>query len=244
MAIESANVVGYQTVSTRLGYNYLTPTFRNVSGNPINIQELQLDSSVGPLEANLQFLADNSASASYYAWLSADMAVAFGGVEGKGGWFLEDDELGFVLPKSDVTLNPGDSVQIDAAEGKVITFSGQVSDADLAYYPTRAGYNYVGNAFPVAVDIQSIQLDADIGPLEANLQFLANNSASAAYYAWLSADMAVAFGGEEGKGGWFLEDDELGFVLPTPAVTLDPGAGIQIDVAANKTITILSPIEL
>ena len=247
MAIESANVVGYQNKASRGGYNYIVPSFRLVSTGTLDIQDIQLDANVGALEANLQLLADNQASSAFYNWMDKATASDFGidVASGRNGiWVLEDDELGFVAAPA-VPLNVGDGVQIDAAEGVQVTLAGQVDDADLAY-PARNGYNYVGNAFPEDIDMQNIQLDASVGALEANMQFLGSNQASIAFYNWMDKATAADFGIEvvEGMNGvWVLEDDELGFVA-APATPIPAAEGVQIDTVEGVTITVLSPIEL
>ena len=218
-----------------------------ISDKTLDIQDIQLGADVGALEANLQLLANNSASAAFYNWLDKTTAADFGieVASGKTGvWVLEDDELGFVAPSA-IPLKTGDGVQVDAAENAVIALSGQVDDSDVVY-SARAGYNYVGNAFPQDIDMQAIQLDASVGALEANLQFLANNSASASFYNWLDKVTAADFGIEvvEGyNGAWVLEDEDAGFVA-APATPIAAAEGVQIDTVEGVSITVLSPIEL
>ena len=247
MAIESANVVGYQVKNSRGGYNYVVPSFRLLDNKTLDIQDIQLDENVGALEANLQLLADNQASSAFYYWMDKTTALDFGieVASGKNGaWVLEDEELGFVASAA-VPLKTGDGVQIDALDTAKITLSGQVDDADVVY-PARAGYNYVGNAFPQDIDIQDVQLGESVGALEANMQFLGSNQATSSFYYWMDKTTALDFGIEvaEGyNGAWVLEDEELAFVAP-PATPIPAAEGAQIDALDGVVITVFSPIEL
>ena len=245
MAIESANVVGYQTSSARSGFNFYTPVFRNIgtdvdaNGNKImDIQDIQMGSEVGAMGANLQLRGANGVSTAYYVWFDAGTAGAFGINDGtKGAWVNED--MSPISPA--VTIVEGESVQIDATEGDGMMSSGQVSDDDITYL-TRSGFNFVGNAFPGALDIQMIQMDSTVGAMGANLQIRGANGVSTAYYVWFDAATAGAFGMTDGSVGAWVNEDMSAI---SPAVVLQPGEAVQVDIAdANKTVTVLAPIEL
>ena len=125
MAIESANVVGYQTSAARNGFNFYTPIFRDVAGTTnsegykiMNIQEIQMDSSVAAMGANLQILGSGAQSTAYYMWFDADTAGAMGINDGsKGAWVTED--MTAIEPA--VTLEPGQAIQIDTEADKTVT---------------------------------------------------------------------------------------------------------------------------
>jgi len=191
----------------------------------------------------MQILGNNKKVETEYVWLDKDTAEGFGGEAGKGGWFIADDDVGFIFPDPTVTLANGDSVQLLLPSGATINNAGQVSDADVLY-TARKDYNYVGNPFPSLNDIQNIQLADAVGSTDAYMQFLGNNKKVETEYVWLDKDTAEGFGGEAGKGGWFIADDDVGFIFPDPAVNLNPGEAVQIQLPGISTVTVLSPIEL
>ena len=86
-----------------------------------------------------------------------------------------------------------------------------------------------------------IQMDSSVAAMGANLQILGSGAQSTAYYMWFDAETAGAFGINDGsKGAWVTEE----MAAIEPAVTLEPGQALQIDTDADKTVTVLAPIEL
>ena len=237
MAIESANVVGYQNTSAQGGFNYYTPGFRNVSGEDINLQDIAMGDEVGAMEANLQIRGADGVSTAYYVWFDKATAEAFGLTDGtKGCWATE--EGGEISPS--VTLKPGDGVQIDTINGYTIANSGEVSDADIVY-ETRQGFNFIGNAFPAEIDIQDIVMHDNVGAMEANLQIRGADGVSSVYYVWFDKATAEAFGLTDGtKGCWATEEG----AAIEPTVKLNASAVVQVDTASGNVVTVLAPIEL
>lgn len=230
-------IVGYNTFTTRSGFNYYVPQFRAIGSDVQNINDIQLDSQVGDMGANLQLLAAGGTSAAYYNWLTAASSKDFGYTDGSKGCWVDED-LALV---DDVELAIGAGVQIDIDDADMgITNAGQVSDDDVTF-TTRSGFNYVGNAFPTGVDVNAVQLSSTVGDMGANLQILAAGGTSAAYYNWLSAASAKDFGYTDGTVGCWVDED----LAKIEGVTLEAGAAFQIDIDdANETVTVLSPIEL
>ena len=59
---------------------------------------------------------------------------------------------------------------------------------------------------------------------------------------WFDAATAGAFGMTDGSVGAWVNEDMSAI---SPAVVLQPGEAVQVDIAdANKTVTVLAPIEL
>ena len=63
-----AIAVGYLNKTTIEGNNYITPTFTAVDGGDMSIRGVQMDATVGDLQANFQRLDYEAGSACYYAW--------------------------------------------------------------------------------------------------------------------------------------------------------------------------------
>ncbi|MBR1608249.1 MAG: hypothetical protein IJ678_01370, partial [Kiritimatiellae bacterium] len=173
---------------------------------------------------NIQILDDGGATLATYYWNPADW---FGGE--KSGWV--DDETGDLAA---VTLQNGLGILIDSADETTVTVSGEVSETD-AVIESVAGFNFLGNSSPKAINIQDIQIAVadDEATGGDNIQILDDGGATLATYYWNPADW---FGGE--KSGWV--DDETGDLAD---VELAPGQGILLDASdAGILITVPSAI--
>ena len=212
-AIESQNIVGYQTKETVAGFNFVIPTFTPVAGGKVNIQDIKIQNATDWGD-NIQILDEGGATVATYYYASA----AESGQE-KDGWLNDSGEL------ANITIEPGLGILIDTAATAVLTFSGSVSTADTVF-TTVPGFNFVGNNTPATVNIQDITITnaTDWGD---NIQILDEGGATVATYYYASA----AESGQE-KDGWLNDAGELA------NVTLDPGQGILIDTADTATVTI------
>ena len=217
--IESANVVGYQTKTTSSGFNFVAPTFKNVSSSKINIQEISISGdNITEWVDNIQILDEGGATVSQYMWLNA-----FSMGE-KAGWYdLEKNEY------ASATLNPGDSILIETLnEGALITFSGAVADSVITL-TSVCGFNFVGNATPVSINIQDVKISGDnLTEWVDNIQILDEGGATVKQYMWLNAFSM----GE--KAGWYdLEKNEY------VNETIEAGQGFLLETTnADVTITI------
>ena len=219
------------------------PSFRTVGGdkNATDIQLLQLSSELDD-SVTFQFLTAQRRSAAEYSWVIADDASYYkpGWPEGQGLWINEDMQF----PEKTVLIAVGDAVQLDMGDYDEIPLNvaGQVSDSDLTY-TTRAGYNYVGNPYPTANDIQNIQLSNELDD-SVTFQFLTDKRRSAAEYSWVIPDDASYYKQDwpEGLGLWINEDMQF----PEEPVTMKPGEAVQLDMGDYDGIelTVYAPIEL
>ena len=125
-----------------------------------------------------------------------------------------------------------------------LTCAGEVSDADLSY-TTRAGYNYVGNPYPSAMDIQNIQLSKNLASYEVSFQFLTAGRRRASAYNWIAAEDAADYADnwDENLGLW-IDDDTSAF--PETTVTIAPGGAVQLDMGDydGEIVNVYAPIEL
>ena len=129
------------------------------------------------------------------------------------------------LALADVNLEPGQSILIDTADSATLTFAGAVSTEDTVV-ETVAGFNFVGNNTPVALDLQDITI-ANVTEWNDNIQVLDEGGATVASYYYLTAGSSGAE-----ADGWV--DDTLALA----DVDLEPGQGILIDTADVATVTI------
>jgi hypothetical protein len=98
LAIESANIVGYQANTVPTGYSMITPTFINVDGTDYNIDNFLLN-NVEDCDANLQVVNADGSWGTMCFWFNA-----FGDLP--AGWFADADGT---IPAG-ITLQPGQSV--------------------------------------------------------------------------------------------------------------------------------------
>ena len=207
----------------------------------MDIQEIQLDDSVAAIAADLQRRDKDGKGDEYYSWFDKATAELFGYTDGtKGAWVNEDGSQ--ITPA--VMLREGDCVQINTGikTDALIMNNGEVSDKDITY-AARVGFNFVGNSFPARLNIQDIQLDDTVAAIAADLQRRNKDGKGDEYYSWFDKATAELFGYTDGtKGAWVNEDGSA----IDPAIILEPGEGVQINVGtkADALITTLAPIEL
>ena len=215
LAVESANIVGYQTKDTVTGFNFVIPTFKAVNGGAIHIQDIKIANATDWTDS-IQVLDEGGATIATYFYASKGQS----GYEADG-WLAED---GGSL--ADVNFATGQSILIDTADAATLTFAGQVSTEDTVV-ETVPGFNFVGNNTPVAVDIQDFKI-ANATDWTDSIQILDEGGATIATYFYASKGQS----GYEADG-WLSED---GGSLAD--VDVEPGQGILIDTADIATVTI------
>ena len=239
-----------------MGFNYTAPMFIQVGGEEsIDLQDVQLDASVGNRQANIQMLAANQLTTETYRWFKASGGQA--GPSGKkqpvpagknGLWFKDDD--GVYSWVTGVGFDWGDCIQLDApSDDNLMMYNGQVSDKDVVRVDTRYGFNYFGNPYPAQISIQDVQLPTSVPNRGANIQILADNQLTTVTYRWFKAS-----GGQAGPSGmkqpvptgsnglWFRDDDA---VYSWETKNFASGEGFQLDLPEDDLeVTIFAPIEL
>ena len=199
-------MVGYQTKDTVSGFNFIAPTFEKVSDSGVDIQDIKLDGDVSEYADSIQVLDEGGAGVEQYLW-TAD------------GWI--DINTFEVASK---TIPAGGSILVDTANSVTVTMSGKVGTEN--YETTSvAGFNFVGNTTPVAIDIQDIKIEGDVTEYSDSIQILDEGGAGVEQYLW-TAD------------GWI---DINTFELAER--TIESGLGILID-TANSGVKITVPSAL
>ena len=217
--LESANVVGYQTMTeTVSGFNFYAPSFVGINGD-LSLQDIKLSGEgIAEGTVSLQKLDEGGVTLGEYTWYDENNSPA-----GAEGWF---DWSTFTLAEG--TVVQGEGVLIASGEGVSnlsITSSGAVSK-DITEITTVAGFNFSGNASPVAIDIQKIKLvDSSnlVGEGKASLQFLDEGGVTTVEYTWYDANNSPA-----GEEGWF---DWSTFSLATGDINPSQGFLISCEIA-------------
>ena len=244
--------------------------FVKVNGiKSMNLQDIQMGADVASDTTDLQVLDESQLTTETYQWFKnrTDGKVGPSGyridvIPGtNGAWFLYDednDEYTFV---ADREFDYGDCVQISSFDGATTTFAGAVTDEDVLFADAsaaREGFNYYGNPYPQAINIQDIQMGADVASDTTDLQVLDESQLTTETYQWFKnrTDGKVGPSGyrvdvvEGTNGAWFLYDednDEYQYADPSdPATkkTFAAGEGFQISTFEDAEVTILAPFEL
>lgn len=106
-------IVGYQTKDTVTGFNFVIPSFANVGGGSINIQDIKIAGATDWAD-NIQVLDEGGATIAQYYYATA----AESGYEADG-WLAED--MGSL---AEVTIDPGQGILIDTADAAEVTIPG------------------------------------------------------------------------------------------------------------------------
>ena len=112
LAVESANVVGYQTKDTVTGFNFVIPTVKAVNGGGIHIQDIKIANATD-WNDNIQVLDEGGAGVAVYVYATKEQSGA-----AADGW-LDDT---FAL--ADVDFEPGQGILIDTAAAATVTIPG------------------------------------------------------------------------------------------------------------------------
>ncbi len=214
--------MGYQKVTLDSGFNFVAPQFTAVGGGPISLQSIKLDVSDADATGadNVQILDAGGATIETYYWMPSDMVNS-----GVAGW-VDGDDL------ADVTLPNGCSVIVDSEFVETVTVAGEVN-TNAIQIAAQEGFNFVGNATPVTISIQDIQVDIDDADAMGtdNIQILDQGGATIATYYWMPSDMV-----NSGVAGW-VDGDDLA------DVDLAPGQGVLLDTTDGVTITLPAAIQ-
>ena len=197
------------------GFNFVIPTFANVGGGAINIQDIKIANATD-WNDTIQILDEGGATVATYMYATKEQSGF-----SADGWVAED-----LTDLADVTFAPGQSILIDTADTAVLTFAGQVSTEDTVV-ETVPGFNFVGNNTPVTVNIQDFTI---VGATDWNdtIQILDEGGATVATYMYATKEQS-GFSAD----GWVAED-----LTSLADVELQPGQGILIDTADVATVTI------
>ena len=228
-AVESPNIVGYNNTAARANLNWYSPVFRSVGYNTTDINDIQLnDGGAGTVGwgDSMQIVGPLGSASEMYAYWDKSMNPA--GED--AGNFWSDGSMNPV----DIAFDEGDGIAIDNMNA--LTFSianaGQVPDGDVSF-PARANLNWSGNPFPVAININAIQLDdggAGTVGWGDSMQIVGPLGSASEMYAYWDKSMNPA--GED--AGNFWSDGSMNPVT----LSLDPGAGFAIDNMNGLTFNI------
>lgn len=212
MAVESDNIVGYQTVSCASGFTVFAPTFLTVGGTPFTFKDIK-----GTMEVadNLQFF-DEVGNVNFTAtWYTMETL----GVP--DGWY--DDSLN---PLADTEIPAGQAFFVSLASAGSITVKGEVNK-NAVTVTSVAGFTVAGNCMPKGVTYGSLVVTGI--EVADNLQFfdeVGNVNFTATWYTMETLGV---------PDGWY--DDSLNSLATTE---IPAGQGFFLS-TANAGVTIQIP---
>ena len=201
--MESANVVGYLEKIGTQGYSLFTPTFADVGVDGMDIQKIKLVGSTGDLSDYIQTFTAAGALNPEYSYLTMD------GFGVEDGWYDGNYEL------VTETIDPGKGFLFWNNSQATLNFSGEVTPGQRNL-DISAGYSIMGNAQPVAIDIQDMKIINSAGDLSDYIQTFTAAGALNPEYSYLTMD---GFGVED---GWYDSNYEL------VSETVQPGAAFLL----------------
>ena len=182
----------------------------------------------------------------------------------KGQWFLYDEEgdsYTYCDPKDEGAKKEfswGDSIQLGSVEGATVTYAGGVTDENMFRDgDLREGFNYIGNPFPAAINIQDVQMEG-VENTEGEIQVLDESQLTSETYQWfnrLENGKVGPYGyrvdcPEGAKGQWFLYDEEgdsYTYCDPNDEDSkkiIAAGEGFQLGAVEGASVTVLAPFDL
>ena len=218
-AVESANVVGFDTKTGVQQFNWIAPEFSDVGLTTIDIQNITLSgNAVDPNGGDsLQILDADGVTQYSFSWSDPDDT-------GTVSWFDED-----AWAPAEYSIGNSDSVLIYCVNAGVqIKMAGEVGRGTLVKTGVQQ-FNWVGNVSPVAIDVQDITLSGNaVDPNGGDsLQILDADGVTQYSFSWSDPD-------DTGTVSWFDEDAWAPAEQSIPA-----GSGVLIyAVNANVTITL------
>ena len=238
-ALESANVVGFNSGATGSNNNFITIPFADIGYNTADIQSIKIsDGGAGSIGwggesfgiwEGLPTVVEGSGFAYYDASMEPTCtATTYYWGDGEGN-------------KATYSIAPGQAVVINCAADLEVSTSGEVSD-DQVSFTSVAGNNFTGNPYPSAIDIQSIKIsDGGAGSIGwggesfgiwEGLPTVVEGSGFAFYDASMDpSGAATTYYWGDGEGN-------------KATYSIAPGQGVVIGCAADLTITIDAPFAL
>ena len=238
-ALESANVVGYNTGATGSDNNFVTIPFADIGYNTADIQSIKIsDGGAGMIGWGTETFA---------IWEGLPTAVV------GSGFVYWDSSLDPAQEatscywgdaagnKAAYSIAPGQGVVINCASDLEVSTSGEVSDEQIKF-TTVQDNNFTGNPFPSAIDIQSIKIsDGGAGTIGWGTETFA---------IWEGLPTAVV------GSGFVYWDSSLDPAQEATscywgdaagnkaAYSIAPGQGVVVNCAADLEVTIDAPFAL
>ena len=228
LAIESANIVGYQQVTIPAGYTIMTPTFQNVDATSFDLTAvipLRNDGSVFGTDRTTRCngaitIQKMSDSGNYTA------AYSYYYMEGKIGWYDGSDTA---VTAGSVTFSDGEAMLVNNQyknTSVLFQVSGAVNLINQNIVP--AGYSLFGNSTPVTVNLSAVEMRKNDGEVFGTDRATRCNGAITIQKITTGGNYSTAYSYYymDGKIGWY---DGEGTKVENDSVTLTPGEAFLVN---------------
>ena len=216
LALESANIVGYQQNALPKGFSMITPCFEIVGGGNYAIDNLTLD-GVSDGDATVQVVNADGTWGTKGVWLNE---YVDGDDVYPAGWFTDASGA----TPANITLIPGQAVFFNtgSSSAKAMT-AGQVS-GEITITLDK-GFSMIGNASPVTLPIDSITLTG-VSDGDATVQIVNADGSWGTKGVWLNE---YVDGNTVYPAGWFTDASGA----TAAEITLTPGQSVFFNTGAT-----------
>jgi len=217
-AIESSNVVGYQTINVPAGSSMRTSTFKAISGN-YKISDIGVEGATGAGGEMGQLINADGTWGNSYFYLTEEEAFV------TTGWYK--DMLGDEAVTDEDVLTVGQAFIFTSDSDITFTYAGQVIPQPT--YNVPAGSSIVGNPSPVQVKVSEITVEGATGAGGEMGQLINMDGTWGNSYFYLTEEEAFV------TTGWYK--DMLGDEAVTDEDVLDPADAMIFTSDSDLTFT-------
>ena len=239
LAVESANIVGYNNVGLNAGgKNMVGACFVTVGGTKVKLSELKVtgyeksDYYLGEMAfaASFQRRASNGMPYATYMWADESLDME----NWEGGKWVDTDTGNDITTENDVLLNPGDGLwfttpDLQDCTAFSLTSAGAVLVGDQAFELNAGGKIGVANMLPAPTTLSKIEIqgyeDSEyyLGEMAfaMSMQSLMSNGMPQATYMWADESLDM----ENWEGGKWVDTDTGSDITTDNDVTIAAGEG-------------------
>ncbi len=226
-ALESANVVGYNTLDTGFASQMLGVPFKGVGNNYDGVKLSDINGEfVSYDEIQISYMEDGLINFNTYQFLTEE-----DGVEA-AGWYDGSWE-----PAADCIIPRGSAVWFVSSSGdaKGVTVAGEVTKGSTTHPAFEESSNMICSAYPVAFNPNATTVTwAGLQPYdEIQVSYMEDGLINFNTYQYLTEEDGVE------KNGWYNGSWEL---VEEPIASVGEGFWLIVSDYANVTLTEKSPI--
>ncbi|MBR3688691.1 MAG: hypothetical protein IKL85_06420, partial [Lentisphaeria bacterium] len=244
--VVSSNIVGYEKVNIKNGFNAVGVQFFKVGGTAIDLQSVGVmdDNFTGPdldtglFTTELMVWDPATSGYAYYGWSGTLGTDVLDNSDLDNVWLDENLEL----PEGETTP-AGAGFWINTSSSGNMTISGEVPADSTKEISLSTGFNMVANPYPVATPISGFgKLDSsytgpdlDTGLFTTELMVWDPATSGYTYYGWSSSLGTDVLDNSDLDNVWLDENLEL------PTESIPCGGAVWINASNAGKITFTSP---
>ena len=213
--VVSSNVVGYNKIDLANTFSLVGLQFLDVGGDSKDIQNFTSDNNLPGLDGEGAFQTElrlwTGTGYKTLNWLGPNDGTALEAPELNSKWYdLDNDGLAV----GEIGAGEAAWIKIPSGETASVTFSGEVPDGATTNLDVRLGFTLLANPFPVAMNVQSVQLSNTIPGLDGDGAFQTElrrwTGTGYRTYGWLADGDGTALEAPELNCKWYdLDGDQV-----------------------------------